>query len=163
MALAGLHYYARHYEAAVAQYRRLVELSPSLYVPHMDMAQAFDQLGRHEEAVAEAEKAVLLSSGNPEAVTVLAHALATAGHRDRALGELERLRRASPGAPAASPWSLSQVQLALGDREAALASLERAADERSPHLSYLAVEPRLDGLRGESRFQALVARVGLAR
>jgi TolB-like protein/Flp pilus assembly protein TadD len=163
LSLAGLHYYARRYEAAVAQYRHLVELSPALYVPHMDMAQALDQLGRHEEAVAEAEKAVALSSGNPEAVTILAHSLATAGHRDRARAELARALPRGLGSRAAPPWFVAQVELALGEREAALASLERAADERSPHLSYIAVEPRLDGLRGEARFQALLARVGPAR
>ena len=161
LALAGLHYYARRYEAAVAQYRRLVELSPSLYVPHMDMAQALDQMGRPEDAVAEAEKALEMSPGNPEAITILAHARAAAGDRARARADLERLGAA--GSRTAAPWFLSQVQLALGDRDAALASLERAADERSPHMSYIAVEPRLDGLRDESRFRALVARVGLSR
>jgi TolB-like protein/Flp pilus assembly protein TadD len=163
LALAGLHYYARRFEAAVAQYRHLVELGPSLYVPHMDMAQALDQLGRRDEAVAEAQKALELSPGNPEAVTVLAHALAAGGHGARARAELSRVLAGGPGGRAAPPWFVSHVQLALGEREAALASLERAADERSPHLGYLAVEPRLDGLRDEPRYRALLARLGLAR
>ncbi len=163
LALAGLHYYARRFEQAVAQYQRLVDLNPSFYVPHMDMAQALDQLGRHAEAVASAQKAVELSSRNPEALAILAHAAARAGDETRARAELERALAGTPPGRAAAPWFVAQVELALGEREAALASLERAAAERSPHLCYLAVEPRLDALRGERRFQALLTRVGLAR
>jgi len=163
LALAGLHYYARRFEQAVAQYRRVADQNPGFYVSQMDMAQALDQLGRHDEAVAAAAKGAELSAGNPEALTILAHALARAGQRDRARAELARALAPAKGARPAAAWFVSQVELALGDREAALASLERAAAERAPHLCYLAVEPRLDALRGEPRFQALAARVGVTR
>jgi len=163
LALAGLHYYARRFDQAVAQYRRVAEQNPGFYVAQMDMAQALDQLGRHADAVAAATKGAELSAGNPQALTILAHALARAGQRERSRSELARALAPPGGARPAAPWFVSQVELALGDREAALASLERAAAERAPHLCYLAVEPRLDALRGEPRFQALAARVGALR
>jgi hypothetical protein len=53
------------------------------------------------------------------------------------------------------------VHIGLGQREDALASLERAYEERSDQLAYLAVEPLLDPLRADPRFQALQRRLGL--
>jgi hypothetical protein len=50
--------------------------------------------------------------------------------------------------------------LGLGDNERALASLERAIEERSPRVLFVMVEPRFDPLRSAPRFQALIKRVG---
>jgi hypothetical protein len=51
----------------------------------------------------------------------------------------------------------------MGNRAEALPELEAAfeARPRSFNLIYLAVDPALDPLRGEGRFQQMLARVGL--
>ena len=49
----------------------------------------------------------------------------------------------------------------LGDREAALSALERAAADRSPSLELIKVEPVFASLRGHPRFRAIIARMGL--
>jgi hypothetical protein len=53
------------------------------------------------------------------------------------------------------------IHAGLGDRDEALAWLEKAYDERSDYMPYLRLEPMLDGLRSDPRFAALVERVGL--
>jgi hypothetical protein len=53
------------------------------------------------------------------------------------------------------------VHLALGEKEAALQYLQRAYDEHDWAMVVLAVEPRLDPLRSDPRFQELVRKVGL--
>jgi len=50
------------------------------------------------------------------------------------------------------------VSVALGDHEEALRWLERAVEQRSGWLVYLATEPRFDSLRGEPRFEAIQSR-----
>ena len=60
-----------------------------------------------------------------------------------------------------SGYYFSQVYLALGETEAALDWLERAAEERSPLIVYVKVAPQFDKLRAEPRFHALLRRVGL--
>jgi hypothetical protein len=53
----------------------------------------------------------------------------------------------------------------VGERNAdeAFAWFDRACDERSSYMIYLDVEPSLDHLRGDPRFEALVRRVGVRR
>jgi len=53
------------------------------------------------------------------------------------------------------------VNAGLGNRDQAIAWLERACEERDAHLPHLNVDPRLRSLRQESRFKALLERVGL--
>ena len=56
---------------------------------------------------------------------------------------------------------LAYVQMALGNRTAALDLLEHAGDERDPDVLWLAVDPRADSLRSEPRLDALLTRLGL--
>jgi hypothetical protein len=58
-------------------------------------------------------------------------------------------------------YDLAVVHLALGKKEAALRWLQKAYDEHDWALVVLAVEPRLDPLRSDQRFQELVRKVGL--
>jgi hypothetical protein len=53
------------------------------------------------------------------------------------------------------------VHVGLGANDKAFEYLERAYEERSGSLIYLKVEPILDPLRSDPRFQDLVRRVGL--
>ena len=48
----------------------------------------------------------------------------------------------------------------LGEREEALAWLERGYREREPRMVFLKVEPKWDNLRDDPRFQDLLRRVG---
>jgi len=48
---------------------------------------------------------------------------------------------------------------ALGERDQAFQELERAYHEKSPLLFALGVDPRLDNLREDPRFAALLSRV----
>jgi hypothetical protein len=48
---------------------------------------------------------------------------------------------------------------ALGDRDLAFQELERAFHEKAPALFALPVDPRLDHLREDPRFTAILARV----
>jgi hypothetical protein len=54
------------------------------------------------------------------------------------------------------------LHLELGERDRALAALERGVDDFSQTQGYINVEPALDPLRAEPRFRAVVRRTGLA-
>ena len=82
---------------------------------------------------------------------------ALAGHRaeaERAAEELERSTRLR--------WrDLAYLHLGLGRTERALQAFSAALDERDPALVWLTVDPRVDSLRDEPRFQAILERLGL--
>ena len=51
------------------------------------------------------------------------------------------------------------MYLALGDKERAIDEMERAYRERDPNVAQIKVDPMLDDLRGNERFEALVNRI----
>ncbi len=60
-------------------------------------------------------------------------------------------------------YPVAAIYSALGEKEKALALLEKAYDERDAWMDYLAIDPRFDGLRSDSRFTNLLRRMNLAR
>lgn len=62
-----------------------------------------------------------------------------------------------------SPGELPILYAALGEREQAFASLEKAYAAHDLQLQYLGVDPSFDSLRADPRFQDLLGRVGLLR
>ena len=61
----------------------------------------------------------------------------------------------------ASPTRIGLGYLALGQRERALDLFEQAYDRRSTCVLQLGADPQVDGLRGDPRFDALIAKIGL--
>ena len=60
-----------------------------------------------------------------------------------------------------SPAELAALYTALGDSDAAFASLEKAYSEHDLQLQFLKVDPSYDRLRDDPRYQDLMRRVGL--
>jgi hypothetical protein len=61
--------------------------------------------------------------------------------------------------PAQESVSLAFLYTHLGEHAQAIDYLERAYQERAGDMLYLRVEPSLDPLRGDPRFQALIQRM----
>jgi TolB-like protein/DNA-binding winged helix-turn-helix (wHTH) protein len=157
----GWHYlYARQYDQAIEQFRKTLELDPAFPQAQRYAAWAYLQKGMHQEAITSLQAALGLLGRNSEVEGELGHALGVAGRRAEALAVLEGLRQLS-STRYVSPYSVALVHAGLGDRDQALAWLEKAYVERSDYMVYLNREPMLDGLRSDPRFAALVRRVGL--
>jgi hypothetical protein len=83
---------------------------------------------------------------------------AVAGRRDKAQQMLSALK-ASSRQQYVSPFLFAIIYIGLGDHQEALASLEKAHDERHWLMCVLKTEPGLDPLRPDARFQALLRRM----
>jgi hypothetical protein len=59
------------------------------------------------------------------------------------------------------PYGIATVYAALGDKDQAFAQLEQAYSQRSFFLDFLKVDPELDSLRSDPRFQKLLVRMKL--
>ena len=157
----GWHYlYARQYDQAIEQFRKTLELDPTFPQTQRLVAWAYLQKGMHPEAIAGLRAALNSVGRNPGIEGELGHALAVAGRRAEALAMLEGLGHLS-ATRYVSPYSVALIHAGLGDRDQALAWLDKAYAERSDYMPYLRLEPMLDGLRSDHRFAALVGRVGL--
>jgi hypothetical protein len=59
------------------------------------------------------------------------------------------------------PLWIATVQVAIGQKDQALDSLQAAFDDRSAGLVFLKVDPVFDVLHGDARFAGLLKRMGL--
>ncbi|HSD26515.1 MAG TPA: hypothetical protein VLL75_04380, partial [Vicinamibacteria bacterium] len=154
-ALVGLHHaLGGDHEAELAHARRTLELDPHQFLGHWAVGGALQNLGRHEEAVAEHLVARDLAEGTGFMEPVLARSLALAGRTDEA-----RSRLAAGEAANASPYQAATVHLALGESERALELVAAAADCRDPWIVLLAVDPMMKPLHDHPRYAALVRRL----
>lgn len=153
-------YYARRFDQALEHYRKALELDPDYSWGHLWIGQVYVQQGRYAEAIAKIKKAIALSAGNTRDIATLGHAYAVAGKRSEALKVLAELQERAKH-KYVSPYFIALVYVGLGDKDQALAWLEKAYQERHPYLILIKVEPVFDVLRSEPGFQDLVRRIGL--
>ena len=135
-------------------------MDSSFALAHNQLGQAYLEKHMFPEAISELQKALQLSGGSPTCIANLARAFAESGKRAEAtelLNELEA--RSSSGYPYAA--ELASVYTALGDKNAAMASLEKGYEERfNPGVL---LRPAFDPLRSDPVFQDFQRRIGLPR
>jgi len=111
-------------------------------------------------AIAEGEKGVKLSGGSPLMNAALAQTLAAAGRRAQAFQILDDLTKLAKEKYVA-PYFFAGIHVGLGEEDRAMEYLEKSYKEHSHWLLYLHLDPGMDGLRSNPRFQDLLRRVGL--
>jgi eukaryotic-like serine/threonine-protein kinase len=153
-------YNARRYDEAIEQLRRTVELDPNYPVTYWILGLLLRKTGCYELAIAEGEKAVKLSGGSPLMRAALAHTFGTAGRTKEAFQILDDLTKLAKQKYVA-PYFFAGIHIGLGENDRAIEYLEKSYDEHSHWLIYLHIDPSMDGLRDNARFQDLLRRVGL--
>ncbi|HEU5163858.1 MAG TPA: hypothetical protein VFV54_11970, partial [Thermoanaerobaculia bacterium] len=88
----------------------------------------------------------------------LAYAYARAGRHEDARAILRDLKR-SARRQYVDPYDFARIEIALGEKEAALDDLERAFQMRSNLMMNLKVDPALDPIRDTPRFKDLMVRM----
>jgi serine/threonine protein kinase/Tfp pilus assembly protein PilF len=160
VAIGWAFYMARRYDEAIEQLRRTVELDPNYPVTYWILGLLLRKMGRYELAIAEGEKGVKLSGGSPLMSAALAQTFATAGRRKKAIQILDDLTKLTRQKYVA-PYFFAGIHIGLGEDDRAMEYLEKSYEEHSHWLIYLHIDPSMDGLRSNPRFQSLLRRVGL--
>jgi serine/threonine protein kinase/tetratricopeptide (TPR) repeat protein len=153
-------YYSRQYEKSVTYYRKAIELDPRFDGAHTDLARSLEALGRFDEARAEYEEGRHLGGSVAGPSFGLAHLEASMGRVEVARRMLEELK-AERSHRVVSAWGIAALHASLGDVDEAFRWLDGAIEEGSTGLVFLRVHPRLDAIRSDPRYEALLARVGL--
>jgi len=148
------------YERARELARQGLELDPTYFFPQWSLGWIDIQAGRTTESIPYFERSK--SMGAPAFASAwLAYAYGISGDTARAAAEVEDLKaRSLGGIPA--PFNLALVALGAGDDARALSYLEQAYASDSQWLGWLGGDRIFAHLRGEPRFHALLAKVGLA-
>ena len=156
---AYIHILRRDFETALATSRQIAEFDPRFYKAYATMGRAFSLSGRYEEALAVWEKARELGGNTPSSIAAIGQTRALAGDRKGARRALRELK--SKAASAFVPCTCFAIlYLGLGEIGQCLDWLERAADRHEAQIGTVNVHPLYDPLRGEPRFQKILARAG---
>ena len=156
----GVSYFLAHRnEEAMTHLRQTLDIDPTFGYAHLCLGLVHMRNGMVEAAIREFQAAKALT-GLPNVDALIAYAWAQSGDRSRAEAILGSLDDGAE-TPRATPYHVALVQTALGDRDRAFLSLERAIDARESFVGMLKVDPLLDPLRSDPRFGGLLQRVGL--
>ena len=152
--------WARRYDQAIVQLQKTLEMDPSFSPALIWLSRAYVVRGMAAKSLAESQKQ---NQTQHEVTTMetLAMAYAAAGDKAAARGILRQLQ-AQENREYISTFNLSYVYLFLNQKDTALEQLNEALERHDMNVSSLKVDPLLDPLRGDPRFQALLKRANLA-
>ena len=149
---------ARRYDEAIDQLRKTLAMDPRFYPARLALGEALQLKGQMDEAMVEYQKAAEVTD-DPVVLAYLAQGYAKTGQGDKAWNLLSQLEQLATERHV-GPFILAMVHLALGENEKAIDDLERAYRDRADaFIVGIKVEPLLDPLRGDPRFERLVAKV----
>jgi len=147
-------------DEALARLQKTFEMAPIYYFAHFFASSAYIEKGMFPEAIAEAQKAREFSGPtNSHPLGFLGYALAKSGKQAEARTLLADLLKSS-SERYVSGYNIALVCNGRGNRDEALTWLERAYRERDQRMVFLKVDPKWNNLRGDSRFQSLMQRLG---
>jgi serine/threonine-protein kinase len=159
VSLAALRYYQRRYDEAVEASHDVLRLDARFAMAHYFRGLALEQMRRIDDARSALAEASSWSN-SAEIMAAVAHVSAAAGDDKRARQLRDELAARSRDRYL-SPTLLAQIELSLGDSDAAMEHLEAAHRQHSADLIWLAVRPTFDALHADPRFQMLLAALGL--
>src|SRR5579864_836126 len=152
-------YFARHYDEAVIEFRRALELDPDFVSAHNWLSDTFLEKGMYAEAIAELEKTKPFKEDRVY-IRQTAYLHARMGKKAAARKELAESLELSQEKEV-SLGAVALVYAALGDREKTFSWLEKAYTAKSSFLTTLKFWSVFDPIRSDARFTDLIRRVGL--
>jgi serine/threonine protein kinase/tetratricopeptide (TPR) repeat protein len=156
-------YYKRDYQAAEDMSLRAIAMRPGNENALLLRSRVLEAQGRFDEALTLANDARKLSAKPGVALqVVIIRLLALTERLDESKAATAALEKAaSDDRTLFRARDRAYIYLAQGRTADALDQFERALDERDPTLVWLSVAPRVDALRKEPRFVAILKKIGL--
>jgi TolB-like protein/Tfp pilus assembly protein PilF len=145
---------ARRYDEAIAQLKKTLDLDAGFVSARYSLAAVYQMKGDYGTCVDELAKYQELV-GQPRTAALMRESYANDGWRGFLRMVIDkRLRFESP------LHNLAVFYAALGEKDKAFAELNQAYENRDNLILRLKVDPRLDPLRDDPRFQELLRKVG---
>jgi len=150
-------YFSRHYDEALSLIQRVHALNINPPDWSFLLGDVYAEQGRFPESIAE----FLKSGSGPDSLGHLGNAYGRAGRPDDARKTIAKLQE-HVQKNGVGRYEIALVYAGLGKKPEAFKWLEEALAAHDVGLLYLKVDPCLDPLRSDPRFDDLVRRVGLA-
>ncbi len=149
--------FTREYDRGIAEAERIRELDPEF----VDGDIPFFLLGKPEDAAREHLAWLARGGAGLDRAREAFQRGSEEGGWQGGLRALTRLQiQAATRGSFGLSYGIASGLADIGETEEAMTWLERAYEERAPALVFAKVEPRLDPLRSDRRFQDLLRRIG---
>jgi adenylate cyclase len=149
---------AHQFDEAEKRVRKTLEIDPRFFLAHYYLGGILQLQGHLNEAIPEFQKSVDLNN-DAYSIAMLGQAYARDGQKAEAQKILARLTEESKSRYV-SPYAWALLYNGFGDKERAIAELERAFQTGDTnYLFVIKVDPLLKELRGDPRFEALVQKI----
>ena len=155
-------YYNRQYDAAIDWARRTLELDPNYAAAHRLLSLAYQGKGMFEEAVVENQKWGALTRNKVETTVALAQLYAVSGQIAEAKKLVEVVEHDKLVIDQVYR-GLALVYAALGENDSAFKFLEKSYERHEEALLSMKVDPKMDPLRSDPRFMALLKKIGIEK
>ena len=157
-------FYSRKYDESIEQLKKTLLLDPNFVEAHTLLGRNYQAKKMYPEAVAEWQKMFAAIGDAPYATSFAPDPqfAATAGEIFRKSGYPAFLQAWLAQDLKNHPddnFDIALLYASLGEDDQAITSLEKAYAARSPHMLFLRVDPVLDPIRANPRFQLLAQRM----
>jgi tetratricopeptide (TPR) repeat protein len=157
-----IYFFLRDYDRARRQFAKTLELHPGYAAAHEYFGDACQMSGMPAEAIIQWRAAFALS-GEPEQARLLEETFSAsgfdAGVRALARKQLEQLQEKTARGEHVPAFHYMMAYIRLGDNGQAFSWMAKTVEERTWFALQLRVNPLLDPLRSDPRFEALVQKV----
>lgn len=159
--LADAYYFTRQYKQAIAQRRSVLELHPTASEPNQNLVIDYLADGDLGQFLIQAQRWLEISgeASGAEAAARL-RSLTPADYHEGLQILIQQAKAQRKTGYASAMW-IATLYAEDGDREMALTWLAKGYDERDPDILYMQVEPALESLHSDPRFQRLSALIGV--
>ncbi len=155
--LANVLYLARNYDEAIRYCERALALEPNFLDALVLLGLSYEQKGMLADAIDQFRKAKDANPDSTEPLELLAHVSAISGQKDEAralLSELQSFRKPN----SLQPYHVALIYAALNQKDQAFEWLAKPYANWTERLRMLRFDPRMDRLKTDSRFAAIVQR-----
>jgi TolB-like protein len=154
--LAYIYYFSRQYDQALALLRMAEAKDSNLHPDIFAYGDVYAEKGMYQESINE----FLRLGENPHALGHLGNAYARAGQSAAARKIIAQLQQRIQ-MDQLGTYEIALVYAGLGQKDEAFTWLQKAFEAHDRGMIFLKVDPPLDPLRSDPRFDQLLRRVGL--
>ena len=160
--LAFVYYHGRQFDAAERQARKTLELDKGNAMAPWALSLVFAHRDKdYASALRQAEIFLQRDRDRPDGYAMLGWLYGMLGEPDRAQEMLDRLDRLSRKVYVRAE-TRAWIYAGIGDLDKAFYHLNQVCDERSPGIIYFKLDPLLERVRVDPRYEKLLQRVGLS-
>ncbi|MEO6131532.1 MAG: adenylate/guanylate cyclase domain-containing protein [Saprospiraceae bacterium] len=153
-------YYTRNYDKGIAMAITTLELNPHSSFAHRLFSLCYLGKGMYDEAIKENQLWAEIMNNDAKSNVALAQIYATAGRKEDALTLIHKIEESFP-LTGNDYRGMALIYAALRDNDKAFEWLEKSWSLHEESLCSIKVDPKMDPIRSDPRFNDFVKKIGL--